>query len=90
MDWAIEVDLSGDYDLSDGMSTVAFTIDGEKVNKQGDILLSDLLVSIVYDIDSLITSTSLCPMILNIKTVWDLVTVKNTFHSLPISMVFLY
>ena len=42
MDWAIEVDLSGDYDLSDGMSSIAFTIDGEKVNNQGDILLSDL------------------------------------------------
>jgi len=39
VDWAIEVDLSGDYDLSDGMSSIAFTIDGEKVNNQGDIFM---------------------------------------------------
>ena len=42
MDWAIEVDLSESYALSTGVSTISFELDGEKINKQGDILLSDL------------------------------------------------
>ena len=41
VDWAIELDLNGPFALSSGESSLSFTIDGEKVNSQGDILLSN-------------------------------------------------
>ena len=45
-DWAIEIDLSGAFALSPGLSTISFTIDGARVNDQADMLLSVLILTL--------------------------------------------
>ena len=46
-DWALEVDLSGAFALSPGLSSISFTIDGERVNGEADMLLSVLILCIL-------------------------------------------
>ena len=46
-DWAIEVDLSGAFALSSGLSSISFTIDGAGVlNSEADMLLSVIILCI--------------------------------------------
>ena len=48
-DWALEVDLSGAFALSPGRSSISFTIDGERVTDEADMLLSVIIYSVHSD-----------------------------------------
>merc|ERR1719295_2151715 len=61
-DWAIEVDLSDAFALSSGLSSISFTIDGERVNSEADMFMGfgdgDQSISFSTDFDGKMSSGS--------------------------------